>query len=40
VELRGSFILHVLCVWIIGLGAASTALLFGCIASRYYVIYI
>ncbi len=33
VELHGSFILDVLIAWLIGLSAASTALLFGCIAA-------
>ena len=33
VGLHGPFILHVLIAWLIGLCAASTALLFGCIAA-------
>ncbi len=33
VGFHGSFILDVLIIWLIGLSAASTALLFGCIAS-------
>ena len=34
VGLHGSFILHVLITWLIGLCAASTALLFGCVAAN------
>ncbi len=34
VGFHGSFILHVLITWLIGLCAASTALLFGCLAAN------
>ena len=34
VGLHGSFILHVLITWLVGLCAASTGLLFGCVAAN------